>query len=103
MGLYLYGPVYCVPAVGPSTTLVTTPTFDWGPAQNLREQEIAQKLGSGGVWGETASPKHLQDTIQSIWVAGFPQILVLGSIRKQNHVFQGFPGAMPTFWLGWFG
>ena len=34
--------------------------------------EIAQKLGFGGVWGETGTSKHILGTIQSIWVAGFP-------------------------------
>ena len=51
--------------------------------------EIAEKLGFGGVWGETGTSKHLLDTLQSIWVAGFPKIWILGSIPKQNHVFQG--------------
>ena len=64
-----------------------------GPYPKTPEtQEFLQKLGSEGFWGETASPKHLQDPIQSIWVAGFPIFWIWGSIPKQNHVFRG-----PTF------
>ena len=54
--------------------------------------EIAQKLGFGGVWGETGTSKHILGTIQSIWVAGFPIFWIWGSIPKQTHVFRG-----PTF------
>ena len=70
-----------------------------GPLPKTPETyEIAQKLRFGGVWGETGTSKHVLDTIQSIWVAGFPEIWVWGSISKQNHVFQGSqnPGRRST-------
>ena len=91
--------------------------LQWGPVQPWRSRhllpgalpktprtkKLVRKLGLEEFRGEMGTPKGFLDTIQSIWVAGFPQILVLGSIPKQNHVFQGFRGATPTFWLGWFG
>ena len=57
----------------------------------LENREIPQKLGSGRVWGETGTPKHLQDTIQSIWVTGFPISWVVGPFPKQNRVFVRAP------------
>ena len=50
--------------------------------------KIAQKLGFGGVWGETGTSKHLLGTIQSIWVTGFPRISILEPVLKQNCVFR---------------
>ena len=49
--------------------------------------EFPQKLGSGGFGGETGSPKHVLDTVPSIWLVGFPEFWIVGSIPTQNHVF----------------
>ena len=54
--------------------------------------KIPQKPFSGGVWGQTSSPKHLQGTIQSIWVTGFPIFWILEPFSKRNHVSQGPSG-----------
>ena len=49
--------------------------------------EIPLKQFSGGVWGETGSPKGLLDTIQSIWVTANPPIFLFETICSQNQVF----------------
>ena len=75
-------------------------------SKTLENREIRQRLGSGRVWGEPGTPKHLQDTIQSIWVVGFLPNLVLGSIPTQNNFSRGLflgpnlPGPCPAQVLG---
>ena len=61
-----------------------------GPLLKTPEtQGIAQKLGFGGVLGETASPKHVLDTVQSIWDLGFPEIWVGGIHSCTKPYFSG--------------
>ena len=50
--------------------------------------EILGKPFSGGVGGETGTPKGLLGTIQSIWVRGNPLISIFETIPPQNHVFR---------------
>ena len=60
-----------------------------GTFPNLPELgEILGKPFSGGVLGETGTPKGLLGTIQSIWVRGNPLISIFETIPPQNHVFR---------------
>ena len=66
--------------------------------------KITQKLGFGGVLGETGTSKHILGTIQSIWVAGFPRIPILEPFLKQNHVFRkglAWLAWLALAWLAW--
>ena len=68
------------------------------PPQFSRIGEILGKPFSGGVWGETGTPKGLLGTIQSIWVRGNPLISIFETIPPQNHVFRApfwGPGTSP--------
>ena len=58
--------------------------------------EIVQKLGSDEVWGEMGTSKHILETIQSIWVAGFPRISIFEQLPKPNHVFRVRSGSTRT-------